>query len=73
MTKVCGNCLHHLCMLCNTYSEWKPKEEDPESLSNQMKLLRLDYVNTTNGIDVIKRRLNNMEKILRAILKRVSL
>lgn len=68
----CTVCVHHKCFQCKEYDQFTPKE-DPESLSNQMKLLRMDYVNTHTDIDIIKKRLHNMQNTLREILKRVSL
>ena len=51
---------------------WDPWEEK-KNTTEQIKLLRMDFVNTFKDIDIIKKHINNMQKILREILKRVSL
>jgi len=43
-----------------------PKEM-PESLSNQMKLLRIDFANTFKDIVIIKKHIHDIKKMVREI------
>ena len=75
--EVYKDCPHTIHQILKHFINPPPKKDDPESLSNQMKLLRLDFITHINNLEqdreIMKKDYKNILKIVKEIFRRVSL